>query len=80
MCNDYKKRMIAEYVELSERIAKLEKMLLQNSVDDLDFEFSCPLELLQKQLLHMEMYKACLAERLAIEVEPFNSHVDEVQS
>ena len=66
--DDYKIRCIHEYFELIERINRLEKMLLLNKIDALDFELNCPVELLQRQFMAMMTYRDCLLERIKIEM------------
>ena len=67
----YKVRCIHEYFELMERIIKLEKMLLLDKAGALDFELNCPVELLQRQFMAMMTYRACLLERMKIEMPDF---------
>lgn len=63
----YKMRMGIEYRQLTERITKLELMLNKAKSNKLDFELSCPIELLKKQLSVMKEYQAILIERAGIE-------------
>lgn len=66
----YKLRMIIEYQELKQRTEKLGIMLDRWLTDDLDFEPSCPFELLESQLHVMKAYLSILKQRAEIE------HVD----
>ncbi|MEF8676943.1 hypothetical protein NME32_00990 [Streptococcus pyogenes] len=45
----YKQRMIEEYKQLKKRAEKLSIVLNRYYLDELDFELSCPIELLQTQ-------------------------------
>lgn len=63
----YKMRMGIEYRQLLERITKLEIFLNKVKTDKLDFELSCPIELLEKQLCVMKEYREILIERATIE-------------
>lgn len=63
MQTSYKERMKIEYDELCERIEKLYKILSDWDAENLDFEPTCPLFLLKKQLEVMQRYKNILEER-----------------
>lgn len=63
MQTSYKKRMKIEYDELCERIEKLCKILSDWCAGNLDFEPTCPLYLLEKQLEAMQEYRNILEER-----------------
>ena len=63
----YKMRMVIEYRQLIERITKLEILLNKAKTNKLDFELSCPIELLEKQLCVMNEYREILIERATIE-------------
>ncbi len=63
----YKLRMIAEYQELKERADKLGITLDRWLTDDLDFEPSCPFELLESQFHVMKAYLSILKQRAEIE-------------
>ena len=67
MQTSYKERMKIEYDELCERIEKLNKMFSDLYVGNLDFESTCPLYLLEKQLEAMQEYKNILEERNYVE-------------
>ena len=47
---DYKTRFINEYNELKERYCKLNKILVKEEADTLDFQLTCPIYLLKAQL------------------------------
>ena len=64
---DHKDRMKKEYTELKERYTKLHKMLVKYEAGTLDFELSCPAELLYKQKAAMGEYLCCLEIRAEIE-------------
>lgn len=64
---DYKKRMQEEYEQLGNRMLKLENMLTKHDKGELDFEFSCPVELLRRQLDVMRDYFEILETRAQIE-------------
>ncbi|MCF2567128.1 hypothetical protein JQM70_11370 [Streptococcus pasteurianus] len=63
----YKLRMIIEYQELKKRTEKLGIMLDRWLTDDLDFEPSCPFELLESQFHVMKSYLSILKQRAGIE-------------
>lgn len=64
---DYKERFIAEWAQTRIRIAKLDRMLQRHYSGTLDFEPTCPIILLEKQLLAMKQYADMLEVRAAIE-------------
>ncbi len=64
---DYKKRMQEEYSQLVERVIKLDNMLTKHFNKELDFELSCPIGLLERQLIIMNKYMHVLEERALIE-------------
>lgn len=64
---DYKQRMVDEYKELKERADKLGIMLDRWLFNDLDFEPSCPFELLDSQFHVMKVYLSILKQRAEIE-------------
>ena len=68
----YKKRMQKEYNELGERIIRLENMLNKQRKGELEFEFDCPIDLLERQLDAMREYFKILEERAAIEDVPLS--------
>ena len=65
--NNYKQRMIDEYNELKERTDKLGFMLVKESRGGLDFELSCPVNLLKAQYNAMNSYLNILKVRAEIE-------------
>ena len=62
--SDYKERFIAEYRQLSIRIQKLKKFVgkikYAKYADQPEPKHDCPVDLLEKQLMVMELYKATL--------------------
>lgn len=64
---DYKIRMVKEYKELKEKHKRLYKILIKYEAETLDFELSCPVELLYEQLDIMEKYIQILEVRAEIE-------------
>ena len=64
---DYKDRMKGEYLQVKIRHDKLDDMLKKNARGELDFNLSCPVSVLHKQLLVMEEYMHILEERAEIE-------------
>ena len=64
---DYKERFKAEYYQLDARIYKLTGMVSNYEMGTLDFEPSCPLDLLLAQLDAMKIYAYTLRERAKIE-------------
>lgn len=64
---DYKERFKAEYLELELRIGKLSDLLAKWKNGNLDFEPTCPYELLEKQLETMRTYSNILLTRAGIE-------------
>ena len=64
---DYKERFKAEYYQLETRTFKLADMLTKYEMGLLDFEPSCPVELLTMQLNAMRIYAYVLKERAKIE-------------
>ena len=63
----YNPRMVNEYRELKERTDKLGIMLDRWLFNDLDFEPSCPFELLDSQFHVMKVYLSILKQRAEIE-------------
>lgn len=63
----YKERMVKEYWELYERAVKLGIMLENWANGELDFEPTCPYDLLQSQLCAMDIYLNILKRRAEIE-------------
>lgn len=66
----YKERMLVEYYDLSSRIDKLDTMLNNYKCGSSVFDFSCPVELLEKQLDIMKDYLHILEVRADIENVP----------
>jgi hypothetical protein len=62
---DYKERMKAEYWQVDIRINSLSRLL--DNWDSLDFEPTCPKQLLELQLDAMCQYASTLATRAALE-------------
>lgn len=67
LSEDYVERFRAEYYQLMIRYKKLEKMLIKLEAGTLDFEPTCPLEVLKDQLGWMEQYRYTLEVRAEIE-------------
>lgn len=63
----WKERMINEYKELKDRYEKLHKMLVKYDAGKLEFEPTCPIELLREQAATMGKYLYILEERAVIE-------------
>ena len=64
---DYKERFKAEYYQLETRTFKLADMLTKYEMGLLDFEPSCPVELLTMQLNAMRIYAYAVKARAKIE-------------
>ena len=64
---DYKTRFINEYNELKERYCKLNKILVKEEADTLDFQLTCPIYLLKAQLEVMRTYLHILEVRAELE-------------
>lgn len=64
---DYKERFIAEWAQTKIRLNKLDRMLQRHYSGTLDFELTCPIILLEKQLLAMQQYADMLEVRAEIE-------------
>lgn len=54
--DDYKDRMRAEYLELKDRVEKLDKLLSDHFAGKRKFSLNCPAELLTRQLDLMRSY------------------------
>ena len=67
LSNDYKDRFRAEYWQLKIRTIKLNDMVNKFYSRNLDFEPSCPIELLEEQLHMMFKYMKWLDVRAQIE-------------
>lgn len=65
--DDYKKRLLGEYLELKERYDKLHKIIIKQEAGTLDFELSCPFSLLETQCSIMGHYLKTLEIRMEIE-------------
>lgn len=65
--DDYKDRFKAEYYQAKIRYDKLRKMLVKYEARTLDFELSCPPEILEKQACYMGNYLRTLEVRAEIE-------------
>lgn len=63
----YVSRMIAEYHELKNKYNKLHCMLIKHEAGTLDFEPTCPIELLKHQASVMDEYLHTLEVRAEIE-------------
>ena len=64
---DYKDRFKAEYYQTKIRYNKLHKMLVKYDAEMLDFQPSCPIEILKRQCSHMGEYLFDLEVRAEIE-------------
>lgn len=64
---DYKERFKAEYVQLKIRYDKLHKMLIKRAAKTLDFEPTCPVNILTEQKNYMANYLRVLEIRAEIE-------------
>lgn len=65
--SDYKERMRVEYRELAARAGRLRDMLQRYADGTLDFEPTCPITLLSRQLDVMDEYALILRRRANIE-------------
>lgn len=65
--DDYKDRFKAEYYQVKIRYDKLHRMLVKYEARTLDFELSCPPEILEKQACYMGNYLRTLEVRAEIE-------------
>ena len=72
--SDYKTRMAYEYRQLATRADKLRTMLRKQADGTLDFEPTCPIELLRHQLDVMDEYANTLRRRAEIEHVDLNVH------
>lgn len=64
---DYEERMRVEYRELTARAGRLSDMLQRYADGTLDFELTCPITLLSRQLDVMDEYALILRRRANIE-------------
>ena len=67
LSDDYKERFTAEYRQLRIRCQKLADFINKAKNDELDFELSCPIELLDRQLHDMLKYASSLEMRAVLE-------------
>ena len=67
LSGNYMDRFLAEYHQLNNRIAGLQRMLEGYKEGTLNFTPNCSYELLFKQLMYMELYRNVLEERAKIE-------------
>lgn len=65
--DDYKERFKAEYFQTKIRYENLHKMMIKKIAGTLDFEMSCPEEVLNDQLYYMGNYLKQLEVRAEIE-------------
>jgi hypothetical protein len=65
--DDYKERFKAEYLQTKIRYDKLHKMLVKYEAGTLDFEPTCPLNILIEQASHMGWYLKSLEVRAELE-------------
>lgn len=63
----YKKRMVEEYRELREKYVKLHRMIVKYEAGKLEFELTCPVEILKQQASAMGKYLYTLEVRAQIE-------------
>lgn len=64
---DYKERFQAEYRQTKIRYDKLHAMIVKADAGTLEFEPTCPIELLRRQASAMGQYLYCLEVRAQIE-------------
>lgn len=64
---DYKERFKAEYCQTKIRYDKLRKMIVKYEAGNLDFEPTCPVDLLKRQVGAMGQYLYYLEVRAEIE-------------
>ena len=64
---NYKDRFKAEYYQAKIRYKKLHKIIIKSQAGTLDFELSCPPEILEKQACFMGNYLKALEIRAKIE-------------
>ncbi len=65
--DDYKERFKAEYYQTKIRYSKLHSILMEAETNTLDFQLSCSMEILRKQLHAMSEYLYSLEVRAEIE-------------
>lgn len=64
---DYKDRFKAEYYQTRVRYSKLHRMIIKYEAGTLEFEPSCPIEILKEQAKYMGKYLYMLEVRAEIE-------------
>ena len=64
---DYKERMVKEYVELKEKYSKLHRIIVKHDAGTLEFKLDCPIEVLKAQKNIMGQYLNTLEIRAEIE-------------
>ena len=64
---EWKQRMVREYLEVKDRYEKLHKMIVKYDAGTLDFTPKCPIGLLREQKSHMGQYLYTLEVRAEIE-------------
>lgn len=67
LSSDYKERFKAEYWQVIIRICKLKQLLQDNEDGNLNFEPTCPINLLEEQLRYMICYMWKLKDRAKLE-------------
>lgn len=67
LSDDSKDRFLAEYHQLNNRIAGLQRMLKDYREGTLEFTTICSYDILHTQLVYMEAYRNILEERAKIE-------------
>lgn len=65
--DDYKKRLLGEYLELKERYDKLHNLLIKYEAGTLNFDLTCPTGILERQCRFMGCYLRELEIRMEIE-------------
>lgn len=68
--SDYKRRFIAEYIQLKNRYEGLKNMIRKWDNDELNFTPTCPREIYDEQLAAMRAYMKVLTERAHVENIP----------
>lgn len=64
---DYKDRFKAEYQQTKIRYDKLHAMIIKYEAGTLDFQPTCPIDLLKQQASYMGSYLYCLEVRAELE-------------
>ena len=67
LSEDYKERFKAEYLQTKIRYDKLHTMIIKYEAGVLDFQPTCPIELLKNQAKYMGMYLYQLEVRAQLE-------------